>query len=272
MLICELEGNLFFGTTDQLLVELADDLEDCDYVILDMRRVRSVDFTAVHMLEQIQTQLSERGAHLLFSNVPKASPSGQDLREYFDEVGLVTPASTRSIFGELSDAVEWAEDRILQAAGRRTREEGPPMVLEEFDFLAGRKEETREALAAALVSRTCEAGEEVFRHGESSDEMYFIRSGKVKITIPRGDESARHVATFGRGDFFGDMAFLDREARSADAVAVTATQLYVLSRAKFEEVAAKHPRLAHQLFARMARAIAIRLRHADAEIHALERT
>ena len=272
MLICELEGNLFFGTTDQLLVQLAEDLQHCDYVVLDMRRVRSVDFTAVHMLEQMQRQLAERGAHLLFSNVPTESPSGQDLREYFDEVGLVTPASTVPIFDQLSEAVEWAEDRVLEVAGRRTQQEGPPLVLEELDFLAGRKEETREALAAVMVSRSCAAGEHVFRHGETSDEIYFIRNGKVKIVLPGTDGSALHMATFGRGDFFGDMAFLDRGVRSADAIALKPTELFVLSRAKFDEVAAQHPRLARQLFSRLARVLAIRLRHADAEIHALEDT
>ena len=272
MLICELEGNLFFGTTDQLLVELADDLDRCDYVILDMRRVRSVDFTAAHMLEQMRTQLAERGAHLLFSHVATQSPSGQDLRKYFDEVGLVSPSQSAPIFEQLTDAVEWAEDRILQAAGRRTEVQAPPLTLDELDFLAGRKEDTREALAAVLVSRTCSEGEHIFRYGEPSDEIYFIRRGKVRILMPRGDDTERHVATFGRGDFFGDMAFLDLGKRSADAIATEPTDLFVLSRAGFDEVASKHPRLAQQLFSRLARVLAIRLRHADAEIRALERT
>jgi SulP family sulfate permease len=269
-LVCELEGNLFFGTTDQLQQELTADLRQRNYIILDLRRVRSVDFTAVHMLEQMQTQCAERGAHLLFSNVPKALPAGQDLRQYFDEVGLVTPQHTIPIFDQLSDALEWAEDRILEGEGRRTQVVEAPMALHEIDFLSGRKEETRDALAAIMVERSCAPGDHVFRQGEAGDEIFFIRRGSVKIALQRAEGRVLHVATFARGDFFGDMAFLGSGVRSADAVAQQPTDLFVLSRARFDAVAERHPRLAQQLFSRLARALAIRLRQADAEIRALE--
>jgi SulP family sulfate permease len=85
-----------------------------------------------------------------------------------------------------------------------------------------------------------------------------------------GDGQEYHVATFTRGDFFGDIAFLDRGLRSADAVAETATELFVLSRERFEALAEEHPRLSRQFFAGLARALALRLRHADSEIRALE--
>jgi SulP family sulfate permease len=48
--VCELSGSLFFGTTDELFTRLEPDLARCRYVVLDMRRVRTVDLTAVHML------------------------------------------------------------------------------------------------------------------------------------------------------------------------------------------------------------------------------
>ncbi len=63
---------------------------------------------------------------------------------------------------------------------------------------------------------------------------------------------------------------LGRRVRSADAVAVTRTALLVLSRSRFEKVAEEHPRLGQQFFASLARSLAIRLRHADGEIRALE--
>jgi SulP family sulfate permease len=261
---------LFFGTTDQLLTQLSEDLKTRRFVILDLRRVRSVDFTAVHMLEQMQVQLAERGAHLVFSNLPKALPAGQDLRTYFDEVGLVKPASDVPVFNQLSDALEWTEDRLLDAEGRAPLVEEQPLALEELDFLQGRKEDTRAALATALEPRSCMTGENVFRQGEASDTIFFIRCGKVKIVVDRQGGGQLHIATFGRSDFFGDMAFLDSSMRSANAIAVVPTELYALSRAKFNQVAAHHPRLAQQLFADLARALAIRLRHADTEIRALE--
>jgi SulP family sulfate permease len=270
--VYELEGNLFFGTTDQLLTRLWPDLERRRFVILDLRQVRSVDFTAIHMLEQLEAQLSERGSHLLFSNLPKTLPAGRDLRSYFDEVGLVKPTSDIRIFNQLSDALEWAEDAILASEGMGKRGEEPPIALEAVDFVQGRKEETLQALAAAVVERSVAEGEAVFRQGEGSDDIFLIRRGRVKVFVGLDGGGRLHIATFARGDFFGDMAFLDGGVRSADAIAAAPTDLFAISRHKLDEVVAKHPRLGYHLFASLARALAIRLRRADAEIRALEET
>jgi sulfate permease, SulP family len=268
-LVVELEGNLFFGTTDQLLSQLEADLKIRQFVILDMHRVRSVDLTATHLLEQIEARLAERGAHLAFSNVPRTLPSGQDLKAYFDEVGLVRPESNLRVFNQLSDALEWAEDEILRADGLAQNEENL-LELREIDFLRGRKEDTLRELAECTEERSYQAGERIFRQGDQSDEIYLIRRGTVRIVLRLASGGEYHVATCGQGDFFGDMAFLDAGARSADAVAATRTDLYVLSRERFEKVAAEHPRLGQQFFVGLARSLAIRMRHADGEIRALE--
>ena len=239
-------------------------------MILDLKRVRSVDLTAAHMLEQIEAQLAERGAHLIFSNLPKSLPSGQDLRTYFDEVGLVKPQSAVRVFNQLSDALEWAEDRILEAEGRIHQPDEPPLALREIDFLRGRKEETIRALEPCVLERSYATGERIFREGDIGDELFFIRRGSVRIVLSLADGAEYHLTTFTRGDFFGDMAFLDRGVRSADAVAATPTDLFVLSRERFEAVAEQHPRLGRQFFADLWRALALRLRHADGEIRALE--
>lgn len=49
--VCELEGNLFFGTTDHLLTELEADLRQRRFAILDLRRVRSADAVALSEVE-----------------------------------------------------------------------------------------------------------------------------------------------------------------------------------------------------------------------------
>ena len=111
--VCELQGSLFFGTTDKLFSELEPDLKMSRYVILDMRRVQSVDFTAAHMLEQIEAMLKERGGHLIFTNLPATVPTGQDLQTYFNQVGLVRSTQNVKIFDSLDTALN-GPDRILE--------------------------------------------------------------------------------------------------------------------------------------------------------------
>jgi len=79
-----------------------------------------------------------------------------------------------------------------------------------------------------------------------------------------------HLETFAKGDFFGDMAFLDHSVRSADAVALTPTDLYALSRTSFDTLADERPAVGKRVFARLARALAIHLRQTDAELRALK--
>jgi SulP family sulfate permease len=268
-LVCELEGSLFFGTTDQLFTQIQADLARCRFVVLDMRRVRSVDLTAVHMLEQCEAQLHERGGALVFSSLPKALPSGENLRAYFDEAGLALTERPVRRFDQLTDALEWIEDTILDEEGRGLPAEEAPLGLRDIDFLKGRGEDTLRQIAECAIERSYAAGERIFRQGDVGDEIFLVRRGRVRVALRFDNGMEHHVATFGRGDAFGDIAFLDGGARSADAVALTRADLLVLSRSRFDLVAEQHPRLGHQFFAALARSLAIRLRQADTEIRVL---
>jgi SulP family sulfate permease len=120
-----------------------------------------------------------------------------------------------------------------------------------------------------MEQRTCKAGEMIFARGDDGDELLLIRRGAVRIVLPLADGEERHLATFNRGDFFGEMSFLDHAQRSADAIADTDTELYVLSRQRFDTLADEHKKLAMNLVEGIARVLAIRLRYANATIESL---
>ncbi len=266
--IFELQGSLFFGTTDQLYTTVEPELKTRTYIILDMRRVQSVDLTAVHMLEQIEGMLAERGAFLIFSHLPENVPSGQDMRQYFDQVGLVKSESHIQTFSELDEALEWVEERLIEEEHLERMLE-QPLELREIDVFLGRKESTLAALESCMDKRSYKAGEKIFAQGDAGDEMFLIRRGAVRIVLPLSEKQGHHLATFGRGDFFGEMAFLDPAPRSADALAFTDTDLFVLSRTRFDTLAEEHKKLAMGLVLSVARVLSIRLRYANAELRAL---
>ncbi|TSA14511.1 MAG: STAS domain-containing protein [Betaproteobacteria bacterium] len=266
--IFELQGSLFFGTASQLYTALEPELKARSYIILDMRRVQSVDLTAVHMLEQIQGTLAERNAILIFSALPENVPSGQDMRKYFDQVGLVKTEKRVETFNELDEALEWVEERLIEEEHLERMQE-KPLELREIDVFLGRKETTLAALEACMDKRSYKAGEKIFARGDAGDEMYLIRRGAVRIVLPLSNTQSHHLATFGRSDFFGEMAFLDPAPRSADAMALTEADLFVLSRKRFDTLAEEHKKLAIGLVLSVARVLAIRLRYANAELRAL---
>ncbi len=268
--VCELQGSLFFGTTDQLFTELEPDLKRCRYLILDMRRVHSVDFTAAHLLEQFEAMLTDRGGYLLFSRLPAILPTGQNLQVYFDRVGVTKPQENVRKFDTLDDALQWVEDRILAAELPRPDACDRPLSLAEIELLREFKaDQTLGALASCVVERSCAAGQMIFQGGEVGDELFLIRRGVVRIILPLHGGNYHNLASFGTGDFFGEVAFLDRGIRSANAVATTDTDLFVISRARFNEVSREHPLVGVKVFARIARALALRLRRTDGELRTL---
>ena len=130
------------------------------------------------------------------------------------------------------------------------------------------RERKHEALATVrLVNKD---GDVIFHRGDEGDELFFIRRGAVRILLPIVAKHTHHLATFGRGDFIGEMSFLDGAARSADAVAFTDTDLYALSRRRFDEFSSQHKRVAINLFEGIARMLALRMRFTNAELRLLQ--
>jgi SulP family sulfate permease len=267
--ICELQGSLFFGTTNQLYTALEADLKTRRYLILDMRRVQTVDVTAAHMLEQIKDMLAERDGCLIFSQIPQKLPSGRDIRQYLDEVGLIQSDGAVKVFDEIDQAQEWVEDQIIAAAALELVAE-TALALADIELFKNRKAQTLAALEQHMEQRSFKAGEKIFARGDHGDEIFLIRRGAVRILLPINATQTHHLGTFGRGAFFGEMGFLDGEARSADAAAFSDVELYALSRKVFDQFAEEHKKVALGLMEGIASVLASRLRYTNTELRALE--
>jgi SulP family sulfate permease len=114
-----------------------------------------------------------------------------------------------------------------------------------------------------------QSGQLIFSRGDKGRDIYFLRKGSVRIDLPLAGGISEHLATFCRGDFFGDMAFLVKGGRSANAVAEDEVLLYILSRSSFDELTASDPGLGEIVYQRLASALAERLRLTDIIIKAL---
>jgi SulP family sulfate permease len=270
--IFELQGSLFFGTTHQLYLTLEPELATTDFLILDMQRVQSVDVTAAHMLNLVRDALSERGVPLLLSSVRERLPNGRNLREFLELAGLVSDGKTVLILPSLEAAIEWVEGRLLGEI-ERDGADLPPLELHEIDLFKGSKPDTLTDLESCMETRRCKAGETIYARGDAASNLYLVRSGEVLIKgYVRGSGAARlcHIATYGRGEFFGGLGFLDHRPRANDAIASRDAELYVLTLEKFNYLAEAHKRIAFVLVSQLARTLAVRLRHADDELTLLQ--
>ena len=268
--IFELQGSLFFGTSNQLYVQLEPEFGKRRYMVLDFRRVQAMDVTASHLLHVVREGLREKGGMLILSGIPELLRSGRNLREFLEQTGVIVPDETvMRVFPTLDNAVEWIEDRLL---GERDvplevyEDEEPPLALQDMEIFGQRSEDTLQDLEASVEQRHYKAGETVFVAGAPGDVIYFVSRGAVRIFAPIGGGISRHIATYGRGDFFGGLSFFDGRPRTNDAITQTDTILYILSRKNFDLLVEGHKRLGYNIIQGLARTLALRLRQADKEL------
>jgi SulP family sulfate permease len=268
--VIDLYGNLFFGTTDHLFSQLENDLHTQKWLLFDMRRVQSLDYTATHLFTLMQDRLKERGGELLFSGMPSSLPSGQDLQRYMTDVGLLDGQNSIRIFESRDEGIEWMENRILEESGGLEKPDEQTLDLKDIELLREMDDPTLFALQQCVHERSVRAGEAIFKVGDKGDEIFLIRRGIVNILLPLKSGKYHHLATFSRGDYFGEMAFLDCHQRSANAIAKIDCELYVLLRKEFNEQVYDNAVLGVRVFARIARAMSARLRQTDKELSLLE--
>ena len=268
--IVQLQGNLFFGTTDQLFSELEQDLNTRRYLLLDLRRVQSMDYTAGHLFEQMRERVLERKGELLFSGMPSSLPTRQDIEHYMQQLGLGSGRAGIRIFDTRDGALEWIEDRLLEAAGALHEKPEQALALADMELFSKLEADAIATLAGAVREIAVPAQSNVFARGDTTDDIFFVRRGRVEVLLPLDGGKVHHLVTFCQGDFFGEMAFLDPAPRSADVRAAIATELYALSRERFDALTQSNPAVGVRVFEKLAVAVARRLRMADTELRMLE--
>ncbi len=103
-----------------------------------------------------------------------------------------------------------------------------------------------EALASRLVARTFEAATAVIREGENGESLFLIARGVVRVSRQEGARR-KELATLVAGEFFGEMALLHDEPRSATVETVTACSLYELRREELRRAMQEYPVIREQL-------------------------
>src|SRR5438128_9009027 len=138
----------------------------------------------------------------------------------------------------------------------------PPMTVEtlrQVPLFESLDDEAAKELCELLHSLDCKAGARLFRAGEVGDAMYLIERGKVRICVRATDGHEVVLTELAQGDFFGEMALLDGQRRSADAVVAEDARLAVLSREHFLSFMRSTPDVALEMLT----ALANRLRRTD---------
>lgn len=130
--------------------------------------------------------------------------------------------------------------------------------LRRIPFFSELPDNVLKAISAKLHLERRRKGEVVFVEGSLGDSMYLIESGQVKVVSNTGGEE-RLFAYLGPGNFFGEMALLLNEPRSATVKVDIDAELWVLHKADVDELLEQYPSIAVTISRELSR----RLRETD---------
>lgn len=117
-------------------------------------------------------------------------------------------------------------------------------------LFSGLDDRLLQRLAGEFFEKTFAPGDAIASEGESGRTFVVIASGEVSVHV-RGDE----VARLGPGQAFGEMALIDKAARSATVKAETETHCYLLPVWSFRPIVEEHPEMAWALLESLAQRV-----------------
>ncbi|CAM4504963.1 MULTISPECIES: cyclic nucleotide-binding domain-containing protein [Corallococcus] len=139
-------------------------------------------------------------------------------------------------------------------------------VLKKVALFEGLTQGQLAKVARIAQSRTHTAGDFLFREGDTGQDMFILADGKVRISksVPGIGEEA--LAILEAGQYFGEMAVIEDSPRSADAIAHTSCTVWVIERAKLDQLMFTDKDLAYVLLWTFVRTLSERLRETNDKI------
>lgn len=139
-------------------------------------------------------------------------------------------------------------------------------LLKGVDLFSALDDSHLDVIAQMIIEKNFRKSEIILMEDDDSNQsLFIIAKGEVKVVLTAEDGREAILATLKEGEFFGEMALLDGEPRSATVRAVEDSRLLTIRREDFLATVKKQPDLALTLLSEMSR----RLRKSNRQISSL---
>ena len=119
-------------------------------------------------------------------------------------------------------------------------------VLQQAYFLQAMGPNELDKLIVSLKPMRVFKGYEIIKQGDPGDAFYLIASGRVSVFVNKGEVRVK-VAELGADKYFGEMALISNEPRTATVMAEGLTELFVLQKSDFQNILMKNPSIAAKI-------------------------
>src|SRR5512146_637990 len=158
-----------------------------------------------------------------------------------------TPRPGRSLAGTRRAGATSSPGRALVALLRAT------------PLLAGVPRDGLVGIASRMRLRCHPAGRVIIKQGELARSLYLLASGRLEVTVACGDPESPPVNVIEAPTWFGELAALTKQPRTATVTALTVSEVWTLPVRQFEAALARYP----QIWRSVIRGLCDRIQHKD---------
>lgn len=163
-----------------------------------------------------------------------------DNKGSFGELALMYNMPRSATIVAVTNGSLWAMDRksfrriVLKSAFKKRKMY--ESLLEKVNILQSLEPYERMNLADALVTKTFNDKDVIIKEGDEAEGMYFVETGTIRVTIPNSEGQEEEVGQHGTGKYFGELALIQKQPRSANVYAVGRVKAAFLERGSFERL------------------------------------
>ena len=128
-------------------------------------------------------------------------------------------------------------------------------MLHQVEIFQGLSQEELDALAASSASRSFPKNTVVIHENDAADSLFVIESGKVKVYCSDKNGKEFIMNTLIAGDYFGELALLDDDKRSASVRTMEKSSFCIIYKDDFNKVLEQQPNIAKTLICNLTRRV-----------------
>ena len=133
-------------------------------------------------------------------------------------------------------------------------------LLQKTLLFKGNTKEELELVLELFQEREIKANANIFTEKMPAEALFIVKNGTVRITMMAGEGEEMGLLLLGPGEFFGELALIQEEARLVSARAETSVDLLLITRKDFQALLDLDPRTACRVVMTIAKLLAMRVK------------
>lgn len=258
--VMSLQGFLFFGTAHSVFVKIRDRCLQQEqppaFVVLDFRLVTGLDSSSVTTFRKLRHLAEDHGFRICLTGVSEPD------QEILIKSGVASPDTGVLYFrSDLDHGLEDCEEAVLETVMTQREDEASLSALPEW---------LMQRVSPYLESVDCPRDACIIRQGDASDDMFFVRRGRVTVRFDAGEAGqSKRLRSYGPGTVVGEAAMYLGQPRSASIYAETDVQLLKMERDALTRMTREDPATAAEFHKFVAKLLSDRMMATNMLVQAL---